>query len=60
LVVAAPCVWALYLFWLRQWVVAGFAAVMSFYLLMDVRNIWKIKKAAKEDPEFLKKKIPGT
>jgi hypothetical protein len=60
LIVAVPCMWALYFFGLRHWVMAGIAAFMSFYLLMDVWNIWKIKRAAKTDPEFLKKKIPGT
>jgi uncharacterized membrane protein YqjE len=60
LLVAAPCIWALYIFWIRYWVVAAFAAFMSLYLLMDLWNIWKIKKAAKEDPELLKKKVPGT
>lgn len=60
LMVAALCIWALYIFWIRYWVVAALAAFMSLYLLMDLWNIWKIKKAAKEDPEFLKKKVPGT
>jgi hypothetical protein len=60
LLMAVPCMWALYFFWLRHWAVLAFAAFMSFYLLMDAWNIRKIKRAAKEDPEFLKKKIPGT
>jgi hypothetical protein len=60
LIVAAPSVWALYAFSIRHWVVAAIADFMSVYLLMDIRNIRKIKRAAKDDPEFLNKKMPGT
>ncbi len=52
--------WILYFVWLRYWVVAVIAAFMSLGLLMDAWNIRRIKRAAKEDPEFLKKKMPGT
>jgi hypothetical protein len=35
----------------------AFAAFMSLYLAMDLRNIWKIKRAAAQDAEFLKKRM---
>lgn len=59
LVVAVPCVWGIYL-WIRFWPIAAAAAFMSLYLVMDVRNIVKIQKALESDPDFLKKKLPGT
>jgi hypothetical protein len=59
LVVVVPCVWGLF-FWLRDWTLGAIAAFMSLYLVVDAWNVVRIKRAARKDPEFLKKKAPGT
>lgn len=59
LVVVVPIMWGLFI-WLRWWQLAAIAGFMSFYLAMDFLNIRRITKAAAKDPEYLKKKIPGT
>jgi len=58
LVVAVPCVWGLY-FWLRDWTLAGIAACMSVYLVVEAWNVVRTKSAARKDPTFLKKNGPG-
>ena len=58
LIVVAPCVWGLFL-WLHWWQLAAVAAFLSLYLLMEAWNAWRIRRALKDDPEFLKKKVPG-
>ena len=60
LLFAVPCVWASYIFAFRSWPVGVFAVFMSLYLAMDLWNIRKITRAARQDREFLKKKMPGT
>jgi hypothetical protein len=59
LIFAMPCMWGLF-FWLRWWQLAALAGFMSLYLIMDVWNVLRIKRATDKDPEFLKKKVPGT
>ena len=59
LMVVVPCMWGLDI-WLRWWQLAAIAAFMSLYLLFDTWNIRRTKRALKDDPEFLKKKVPGT
>jgi hypothetical protein len=54
LAVAVPCLWGLH-FWLRDWTLAGIAAFMSLYLVVEVWNVVRIWRAARKDPEFLKK-----
>jgi hypothetical protein len=39
---------------------AGIAAFMSLYLVVDAWNVVRLKRVAREDPEFLKKNVPGT
>jgi hypothetical protein len=57
--VVVPCMWALFL-WLRWWQLAALAAFMSLYLMLDAWNIIRIKKATEKDPDYLKRKVPGT
>jgi hypothetical protein len=57
--VVVPCVWALFI-WLRFWPVAAVASFMTIYLVMDIRVLLRIKRGLAQDPEFLKKKLPGT
>lgn len=59
LIIVVPCVWRLF-FWLRHWTLAVIAAFMSLYLFADAWNVFRIKRACEKDPEFLKKKVPGT
>lgn len=59
LCVVVPCAWALF-FWGRGWVLGGIAVFLSLYLAMDVWNIVRIRRGLASDPEFLKKKVPGT
>jgi hypothetical protein len=33
---------------------------MSLYLVLDVWNVVRLKRAARKDPEFLEKNIPGS
>ncbi len=56
LAVVVPCMWGLFI-WLGWWQLAAIAAFMSLYLLMDLWNMWKIKRALEQDPGFLKKKV---
>lgn len=59
LAVVVPCLWAL-CFWTRSW---GFAALATFdtlYLLMDIGIVRKINRESKNDPDYFKRKIPGT
>ena len=58
LVVAVPCLWGLYL-WIRDWTLAGIAAFMSLYLVVDAWNVVRTKRAARKDTELLKKNVPG-
>lgn len=57
LMIAVPWTWVLYFAWVRHWVVGTFAVYMSVSLLFDAWNIWMIRREAKKDPEFLKKKV---
>ncbi len=59
LAVVVPCSWGLF-FWLRWWQLAAIAAFMSLYLLADAWNVRRISKALERDPDYLKKKVPGT
>ena len=59
LVVAVPCLWGLG-FWLQDWPLAAIAALMSIYLVQDIWNLFKIMRAAGEEPMVLKKKVPRT
>jgi O-antigen ligase len=59
LFVTVPIAWGLFI-WLRWWQLAAIAGFISFYLVMDLLNIRRIAKAAAKDPDYLKKKIPGT
>jgi hypothetical protein len=59
LIFVVPCMWALFL-WLGWWQLAAIASFMSLYLVMDAWNVLRIKRAADKDPEFIKKKVPGT
>lgn len=59
LVVVVPAMWALY-FWMRDWVIAVIAALMSIYLVFDAWNLVRLRRAARQDPEFLEKNIPGS
>jgi hypothetical protein len=56
---AVPCAWAVF-FLGRGWVLGGIAVFLSLYLAMDVWNIRRIRRGIANDPEFLKKKVPGT
>ena len=58
LVVAVPCLWGLYL-WIRDWTLAGIAAFMSLYLVVDAWNVVRTKRAGRKDTELLKKSVPG-
>ena len=57
LVVAVPCLWGLYL-WIRDWTLAGIAAFMSLYLVVDAWNVVRTKRAARKDAELLNKSVP--
>jgi hypothetical protein len=59
LAVAVPCMWGAF-YWTGKWPIAGFAAFMSLYLLMDALLLIRIKRAAKNDPNYLNRGIPGT
>ena len=59
LVVAVPCLWGLYL-WIRDWTLAGIAAFMSLYLVVDAWNAVRMRRAARKESEFLKRNVPGT
>jgi hypothetical protein len=59
LAVVVPGMWGL-CFWLRWWQLAAMAGFMSLYLLGDVWNLRRINKARERDPDYLKKKVPGT
>jgi hypothetical protein len=57
--VVVPIMWGLFI-WLRWWQLAAIAGFMSLYLAADFVIVRRIKKAAAKDPDYLKKKIPGT
>jgi hypothetical protein len=59
LVVAVPCLWGLG-FWLQDWPLAAIAALMSVYLVLDVWNLVRMKRAAQKEPEAIEKKVPRT
>ena len=59
LAVTVPCVWGMF-FWTRIWQFAALGAFMSLYLMVDALSVIRMRKAAKQDPDFLKKKVPGT
>jgi len=50
LVFLAPCMWGLAL-WLRDWVLATVAAVLSVYLVLDIWNWVGKKRTAPKEPE---------
>ncbi len=58
LVIAVPCLWGLYL-WIRDWTLAGIAAFMSLYLVVEAWNVVRTRRAARKDTELLKKNVPG-
>ena len=55
----AVLLWGLYT-WLRWWPIALTAVFISLLFLGDAFNIFFIKRNLKNDPDYLKKKIPGT
>ena len=59
LVVVVPCLWGLVL-WYRDWPLAVIAALLSVYLVLDVWNLVKTRRAAREERKLLEKKEPGT
>ena len=56
---AAPIIWGLFV-WLRGWQLAAIAGFLSLYLVADLFVIRNVRKGVAKDPEYLKKKIPGT
>ena len=59
LLVVVPCLWGL-CFWVRDWPLAVIAAFMSVYLVLDVWNLVRMKRAAQKEPEAIEKKAPRT
>ena len=59
LVVVVPCLWVLS-FWFRDWPLAVITALMSVYLVLDVWNLVRTKKAAQKEAKFSKKKVLKT
>jgi hypothetical protein len=50
LVVVVPCLWGL-VFWLRDWPLGVIAALMSVYLVVDIWNLVRTKRAARKEPK---------
>jgi hypothetical protein len=50
LAVVVPCLWVLS-FWFRDWPLAVITALMSVYLVLDVRNLARTKRAARKEPK---------
>ena len=56
LLVAVPCLWGLCL-WLRDWPLAVITALISVYLVQDVWNLVRTKRAAQKESKLLKEKV---
>ncbi len=59
LLVVVPCLWSL-CFWFRDWPLAVIAALISVYLVQDVWNLIRTKRAAQKESNLLKEKVPRT
>ena len=59
LVVVVPCLWGLCI-WYRDWPLAVITALISVYLVVDVWNLVRTKRAAQEESKLLKNKDLGT
>lgn len=55
LMVAVPCMWGLFL-WLGDWTLGAIAAIMSLYLLVDVWNMLRVKRASEKGLEVAENK----
>ena len=55
----AVVLWGIYA-WFRSWPLALIAGFTSLFFLGDAFNVLYIKRNLKKDPDYLKKKIPGT
>jgi hypothetical protein len=51
LVVVVPCLWGL-CFWFRDWPLAVITALISVYLVLDVWNLVRTKRAAQKEPKL--------
>jgi hypothetical protein len=52
LLVVVPCLWGLCI-WYWDWPLAVITALISVYLVLDVWNLVKTKKAAREESKLL-------
>jgi len=59
LVVVVPCLWGL-CFWLRDWPLAVITALISVYLVQDVWDLIRTKRAAWKESKLLKEKVLRT
>ncbi len=59
LCLVVPIMWELFI-WLRWWQLAAIAGFMSLFLIADVLLMRNIRRATSRDPEYLKRRIPGT
>lgn len=59
LLIGAPAAWIGFWF-MPHWLLATSAALMTFYLAMEIWNVISIKRVAAKDPTALDRTVPGT